>query len=140
MARGKHKNAIVRSMRSTLFAALFLLALVSAPALQPKTEEPIYPITAEGIKPPKAIFSPEPDIPKDAHGMTSTRVMVSGYVAIDGKYRDGKILRSSGEPSLDTRALETLKKWKFHPCRKDGKAVNCELIIEVTFNLTGDHK
>lgn len=72
--------------------------------------------------------------------MKTTRAIVSGYVAIDGKFHDGKILRSSGESTLDTRALEALKKWKFRPCTKDGKAVNCELMIEVTFNLRGDHK
>jgi TonB family protein len=127
-------------MRSVLSASLLLLTLVSSPAQQPKTEEPIYPITAKGIKPPQAILAPEPEVPKEAHAVKTTRAIVSGYVAIDGKFHDGKILRSSGESTLDTRALEALKKWKFRPCTKDGKAVNCELMIEVTFNLRGDHK
>lgn len=97
-------------------------------------------MTAEGIKLPKATFTPEPVIPKEARKGKSTRVIVTGYVAIDGRYHDGKMLRSSGEPALDTSALEAVKKWKFHPCTKDGKAVNCEMIIEVTFNRADDHK
>lgn len=127
-------------MRFILFASCLFLAFSASLSQQPKTDEPIYPITAEGIKPPKATFTPEPVIPKEARKGKFTRAIVTGYVAIDGRYHDGKILRSSGEPALDASALEAVKKWKFRPCTKDRKAVNCEMVIEVTFNLSGDHK
>ncbi|HKV94936.1 MAG TPA: energy transducer TonB [Candidatus Angelobacter sp.] len=123
-----------------MFASCLFLAFTASLSQQPDTEEPIFPITAKGIKPPKATFTPEPEIPKDALKGKSTRALVTGYVAIDGRYHNGKILRSSGEPTLDTNALEAVKKWKFHPCTREGKAVNCEMIIEVTFKLKGDHK
>lgn len=41
-------------------------------------------MTTEGIKLPKATFTPEPVIPKEARKGKSTRAIVTGYVAIDG--------------------------------------------------------
>jgi periplasmic protein TonB len=128
-------------MRSALFASFLLLAFVSTPAQQPKPEGPIYPVTGKGIKPPEAIFTPAPGISQDERKTKFGGIaIIAGYIGTDGLFHDAKVLRSTGDSTLDARALDTLKTWKFHPCTKDGKAVNCTLNLEVTFHLYRDHK
>jgi TonB family protein len=133
-------NDIVRLLKSALFVSCLLLFLVSSPA-QPKPEEPIYKLMDKGVKPPLAIFTPAPDVPREERKVKSTSVaIVAGYVGADGLFHDAKVQRSSGDSTLDARALDRIRTWTFHPCTKDGKPVNCELYVEVTFRLYRDGK
>ena len=58
------------------------------------------------------------------------------YVQVDpsGKAVNMRVLHSLGL-GLDERAMEAVKKWKFKPGVKDGKAVTVEAQIEVNFRL-----
>src|SRR5208283_1634958 len=77
----------------------------------------------KGMKPPKATHAPDPkfpDLPPDAerHG---TVVMLVG-VNTKGRVEAVRVLRSD-EHVFETSAVNTVKKWKFHPAEKDGRAV-----------------
>ncbi len=132
-------------MRSALSASLLLLTLVSSPAQQPKTDEPIYPITTKGIKPPLAISTPSPDAPsdtpRDKRKVQSTRIaVITGYVGTDGLFHSAKIMQSTGDRALDAKALDRMQAWRFHLCTKDGKAVNCSMVLQVEFHLYEEPK
>jgi protein TonB len=123
-------------MRSILFASSLFLAFITLSAQQPKTEEPIFSLATKGVKPPQAIFTPQPDYSSEARrGKFKGVVIISGYVDTDGKFSHAKVVRSIGDASLDAKALDGVKAWKFRPCTKDGKPVNCLLNIEVSINL-----
>jgi TonB family protein len=51
-----------------------------------------------------------------------------------GKAVNMRVLHSLGL-GLDEKAMDAVKKWKFKPGIKDGKAVTVEAQIEVNFRL-----
>jgi TonB family protein len=135
-------------MRSALCVSLVLFALAYSPAQQPqqpKTKERIYPITAKGITPPQAILTPSPDAPNDTPGdkrkVKYTHIaIITGYVGTDGLFHSAKVMESTGDRTLDTKALDAIQAWRFHPCTKDGKAVNCSMTLQVEFHLYEEPK
>jgi TonB family protein len=140
-----HFSVILPLMRSILFAICLLTAPVSGAAQQPKTEERIYPITAKGIKPPQTISMPSPDAPSDTprdnRKVKFTHIaIITGYVGTDGLFHSAKIMQSTGYRALDARALDAIQAWRFHPCTKDGKAVNCSMTLQVEFHLYEEPK
>ena len=87
----------------------------------------------KGMKPPKATHAPDPkfpDLPSDAepHG---TVVMLVGVNA-KGRVEAVRVLRSD-EHAFETSAVNTVKKWKFHPAEKDGQAVPVQVTVEMKF-------
>ena len=56
-------------------------------------------------------------------------------VSEKGEVTELEVARSSGYQSLDRRALETVKDWKFEPGRINGKASAMDVKIPVTFRL-----
>ena len=88
---------------------------------------------AKGVKPPKATHAPDPkfpDLPPDAeqHG---TVVMLVGINA-KGRVQVVRVLRSD-EHAFETSAVNTVKKWKFHPAEKNGQAVPVQVTVEMKF-------
>ena len=87
----------------------------------------------KGMKPPKATHAPDPkfpELPSDAepHG---TVVMLVGVNA-KGRVEAVRVLRSD-EHAFETSAVNTVKKWKFHPAEKDGQAVPVQVTVEMKF-------
>ena len=127
-------------MRSLLFACL-LLAPICSSAQKSTDATRVYRIGADGVKPPQALFTPEPDTPEKMGKVKSVKIAIlSAVVGVDGHVHNLAMVRSSGDSSLDGKALEKLATWKFRPCTKDGQAVNCAMNLEVTFRLYNDHK
>jgi protein TonB len=123
-------------MRFAIVMSLLLFAGTGLSQQQPVIAEPIHTVTDEGIKPPRPKSSPMPDLSREArNGKYHGWVTVSGYVATDGKYHNGKVVRSIGNADIDAKVLNAVKEWKFHPATKDGQPVNCALYIEVAVNL-----
>jgi TonB family protein len=58
------------------------------------------------------------------------------YVEVDpdGKTTNIRVVRSLGH-GLDEKAIEAVRKWKFRPGFKDGKAVTAAATIDVNFRL-----
>jgi protein TonB len=116
--------------------ALFLPAQPAQTPSQTPSGEPIYKIAPEnGIRPARVLYAPEPD-----YSLTARRnriqgvVTLEGYIAPDGKYHSVRVIVPL-EKSLDENALAAVKKWKFAPCRKDDKPVNCTMKVEVSYRL-----
>jgi TonB family protein len=127
-------------LKSILLASCFWLTVVSL-AQQPASQQPaskarLYRVGVDKVKPPQAIFTPAPEMPPDKRKIKSTAIaIISGYVGTDGLFHSGRVLRSTGDSTLDAKALDRLNTWKFHPCTKDGEPVNCALDLEVEFRL-----
>ena len=55
-------------------------------------------------------------------------------VTIGGTTANIRVLKSL-DPGLDAKAIAAVKQWRFHPARRDGKAVTVAATIEVEFRL-----
>ena len=88
-----------------------------------------------GVKPPKAIYSPNPEYSEKARRKKIQGVVVLGVVVNpDGTVRDATVVQSL-EPGLDKQALAAVSKWKFQPATKDGKPVAVHVMVETNFRL-----
>ncbi|MGO1068202.1 poly-beta-1,6-N-acetyl-D-glucosamine biosynthesis protein PgaD [Lysobacter sp. CA199] len=79
-------------------------------------------------------FSPKPPYPIDAlrhseGGQVTLRVQVSA----DGRPLKVDISRRSGNRALDRAAQSTVRRWRFAPAVRDGKAVAAVVIVPVEF-------
>jgi TonB family protein len=87
----------------------------------------------QGMKPPKATKSPDPDypeIPKDAEP-NGIVVMLVGINA-KGRVDLVHVLRASND-AFQNSAVTTVKTWKFSPAKKDGKPVPVKVTVEMKF-------
>ncbi len=92
-----------------------------------------FELVTKGMKPPKAVSSPDPkfpELPEDAeqHG---TVVMMIG-INTKGHVQAVHVLRSD-ESAFEKSAVETVKKWKFKPAEKDGHPVPVKVTVEMKF-------
>ena len=92
-----------------------------------------YQRVTKGIKPPKAISSPDPkypDLPPGAepHG---TVVLLIG-INTKGHVQAARVVRSD-EAAFEKSALDTVKKWKFKPAEKGGHPVPVQVTVEIKF-------
>jgi periplasmic protein TonB len=89
----------------------------------------------KGIKPPRQIYSPDPDYSEEARKMKHQgSVMLWMVVGTDGRPRNIRVQRSLGL-GLDEKAVEAVKTWRFEPARKDGQPVAVQINVEVLFRL-----
>jgi TonB family protein len=84
---------------------------------------------------PSLLFKVEPEYSEEARRAKYQGVVLL-YVEVDpsGRATDIRVQRSLGL-GLDEKAIEAVKKWKFLPGKKDGKAVAVAATIEVNFRL-----
>ena len=88
-----------------------------------------------GIRPPRAIYSPDPAYSEEASKAKFQGVCVlSLIVGIDGNPRDIKLVKPLGK-GLDEKAMDAVKTWRFEPATKEGAPVAIQIQIEVTFRL-----
>ncbi|SPE42251.1 TonB family protein [Candidatus Sulfopaludibacter sp. SbA3] len=88
-----------------------------------------------GVTAPVLVFKVEPEYSEDAR-KAKYQGTVTLYVEVDpsGKATHIQVLHSLGL-GLDEKAIEAVRKWKFHPGLKDGKPVTVAASIEVNFRL-----
>jgi TonB family protein len=55
-------------------------------------------------------------------------------VGIDGTVMHAKVVKGF-DKGLTENAVNTVKTWKFKPAMKDGKAVPCRVMVEVSFRI-----
>lgn len=79
--------------------------------------------------------------PKPPYPPLAFRLRIEGKVVLiaevlpNGQSGSVRIVESSGNEMLDKSALETVKRWKFTPARKDGVIVTQAVKIPITFSL-----
>ena len=122
----------------TCCAALFCFVGIVAAAQQPVPDEPkkeIYKAGVNGVRMPKCQHCPDPEYSPEARKKRYEGVVVLAVVVTaEGKTTDIQVIRSPGM-GLDEKAIEAVRKWKFKPAMKDGKPVNVQVPIEITFRL-----
>lgn len=88
-----------------------------------------------GVVAPKLISKVEPKYSEEAREAKVQGRVVLGVV-IDAKGRPENVKVIEGlEPSLDAKAVEAVRQWKFQPGAKQGKPVRVQATIEVNFRL-----
>ncbi len=95
----------------------------------------IYHIGEDGVRPPKALYTPQPEY-DDAARKTklSGTVLLSILVTKEGLTRDVKVVRSLS-PGLDKKSIQAVSQWTFRPATKDGEPVAVQLDVETSFRI-----
>jgi len=100
----------------------------------------------DGVTPPKVIYQVDPDFSEQAQKKKiGGSIMVSLTVDAEGKPEDVHISHSMADTvdkklravalSLDEKALEAVKLYRFAPATYQGKPVPVELNVEVNFQI-----
>jgi TonB family protein len=87
----------------------------------------------DGVGVPRALEVPDPEYPEKAQrrGIQGTIVLA---VAINNKGEIDKVkIVQQLDPDLDQAAVDAVKRWRFAPAEKDGKAVPFQTLLEVSF-------
>lgn len=89
----------------------------------------------EGLTPPKATYSPDPEYSEKARKEKyMSTVWVAGTVDPDGAFADLCLSQAGGE-GLDEKAMEAFRTWRFQPATLHGQAVAVRINVEATFHL-----
>ncbi len=84
------------------------------------------------------LHNPAPEYPAISRRLGEQGVvMLLVAVAADGTATDVAVKSSSGWSRLDQAALKCVKKWRFVPARRDGRAINASVIVPVRFSIEG---
>lgn len=76
----------------------------------------------------------QPDYPKAAYRAgTEGTVELEGLVDVDGNVRDVQVL--SGDAELARAAADAFKRWKYAPCRVDGKPIEASIAVSFAFQF-----
>jgi periplasmic protein TonB len=88
-----------------------------------------------GVSAPTLLQKVEPEYSEEARKAKYQGTVIL-YIEVDptGKATNVRVQRSLGL-GLDEKAVEAVKKWRFSPGKKDGKAVTVAATIEVNFRL-----
>ncbi len=101
------------------------------------TEVPVVPFWKVEVK-PKPEYIPQPTYPEPARlAQIEGNVVVEALVDVDGKIIDAKILKSSGNITLDQAAVEAAQKARFTPAKQRDMFVRVWVSIPFRFTLTG---
>jgi protein TonB len=85
---------------------------------------------------PQESVNPAPPYPEDARAAGQQgRVWVRLSIDITGKVSAARISESCGYPSLDQAALETVRRWVFHPARRNGRPVAYQVDKPFDFSI-----
>lgn len=88
--------------------------------------------------PKKLAVNAPPPYPPDAwQAGIEGRVVLKAKIDVDGTVDDISVETSSGHKSLDKAALDAVKRWKFEPARRFGRAIVYEVAVPVRFSIRG---
>jgi len=100
-----------------------------------ETDIPIVPFWKVEVK-PQPINIPVPTYPEMARNAgIEGQAVVEALVDVDGSVIDAKILKSSGNQSLDASAIEAATRAKFSPAKQRDKPVRVWVSIPFRFTL-----
>ncbi len=82
------------------------------------------------------LSNPRPRYPLEARRRHQQgRVLLRVHVGINGRARSVRISKSSGYGLLDRAAIGAVRRWRFRPAMRNGKAVSATVIVPVSFRL-----
>jgi len=118
------------------YAALFLFTSFAATAQQSdpdKSKAEIPRAGVNGVSMPKCQSCPDPKYSQEARKKKYEGVVILFVtVTAEGRVTNVQVVKSLGM-GLDEKAIEAVRKWRFKPALKDGKPVDVQLPIEITF-------
>ncbi|TAI86120.1 energy transducer TonB [Pectobacterium versatile] len=130
------KNPPAPAPKHQAEAASATAPITPAPVVQKAVAQPVdAPLT-----PPLAnadyLHNPAPSYPDVAisRGYEGT-VLLNVQVRADGKVQTIRIHQSSGYPSLDDAARDTVRRWSFVPARRGSQPVSGWVVVPVDFSL-----
>ncbi|MBE5201917.1 energy transducer TonB [Pectobacterium sp. FL60-S17] len=130
------KNPPAPTPKSQAEVASAAAPITPAPVAQQAVAQPVdAPLT-----PPLAnadyLHNPAPSYPDVAisRGYEGT-VLLNVQVRADGKVQTIRIHQSSGYPSLDDAARDTVRRWSFVPARRGSQPVSGWVVVPVDFSL-----
>jgi periplasmic protein TonB len=102
-----------------------------------ETDIPVVPFWKVEVK-PQPINIPVPTYPDMARTAgIEGQAVVEALVDVDGSVADARILKPSGNASLDQAAVDAAMRAKFSPAKQRDKAVRVWVSIPFRFTLTG---
>ena len=125
-----------------IFLAAVLLALCIGAAAQDSTKASNSPTLAAlndaDVTPPIPVHTPDAKYPAESRqaGIQGTSLL-SLIVRADGVPRDIRVVRKLDD-TLDERALETVRTWRYKPAVKNDQPVEVEIVAKVLFRLTDE--
>lgn len=101
----------------------------------PAKPEPAPRTTATTLPMPIAGQTPAPRYPSRAlrRGESGT-VRVRVEVGPDGRPSQVSVAQASGSRMLDRAAVDAVRRWRFHPARRDGQPVPGTVIVPISFS------
>ncbi|MGB9073596.1 MAG: energy transducer TonB [Terriglobales bacterium] len=91
--------------------------------------------SGDGVTPPKATYSPDPEYSEEGRrDKYMSVVRIAGTVDPQGSFTDLCVVQAAGE-GLDGKAMVAVKTWKFQPATLQGEPVAVRLNVEVSFRL-----
>lgn len=128
--RGTRITVILNIVAAVCLPAIVHAQTQNAPA--PGVEK-----VGGAVKPPRAIYAPEPDFAEAARAAGYQGVCtLTLVVGVDGIPRDVKVVHPLGM-GMDERAVIAVQRWRFDPARKDGRPVAVQIAVEMDFHLYG---
>jgi TonB family protein len=120
--------------------------LPEAPSTAGAPDAPGIYTVGNGVTAPRVVFAPEPEFSEEARKhKISGNVLVSLVVGVDGKPSDIKVTKSIGEVlapkskkvalSLDEKALEAVRQYRFEPAMFEGHPVPVRLTVAINFQI-----
>ena len=111
-------------------------AASTLPTQQASRSAPDTGNAAVNHKPRPVAGNPKPHYPLLARNQgIEGRVVINVLVSAQGTVKTISVGQSSGSRLLDKAALQTVKKWRFHPVLHNGKAVPSSETVPVVFKL-----
>jgi len=111
-------------------------AASTLPTQQASRSAPDTGNAAVNHKPRPVAGNPKPHYPLLARNQgIEGRVVVNVLVSAQGTVKTISVGQSSGSRLLDKAALQTVKKWRFHPVLHNGKAVPSSETVPIVFKL-----
>lgn len=116
--------------------------IIEPPPPAPVPEAPVAPsapvAAATGSETPVPVSQPAPRYPREAlRRNVGGTVRVRVTVAIDGSVDRLELAESSGDRYLDRAAMEAVRRWRFQPAVREGRAIVADVVVPISFNPAG---
>ncbi|MDK9423409.1 energy transducer TonB [Pectobacterium carotovorum] len=130
------KNPPAPTPKPQADAASATAPITPAPVAQKAVAQPVDALLTPPLANADYLHNPAPSYPDVAisRGYEGT-VLLNVQVRADGKVQTIQIHQSSGYPSLDDAARDTVRRWSFVPARRGSQPVSGWVVVPVDFSL-----